>query len=306
MVMQDTVTLLSERESKEGFTFLKIASLHKASGPYGVYYEMDAEFIPPIIHGEHHPFFLLLYRRILSAIAFKKDHLLERRRLFGGDLSIFCQHDPAHFLLLATLQEALSEGNYLVESPEVSPEQFYRVLRNLFSHLKNFSENFMECPAYQHQQLSETFLSLEKGILFLMENALPHNTLSITLKEQGQGRFQSEEIDDVLLTGHELYLAVFIQASDVGWISRVVEHIKIAAPSILDRLIFSALPGLPFSHVQKPPLRLPIKAGYEYFRLDKSHKYYEHIQAEKKIALFVSEEFNHAKLDIIGLQEEAS
>ena len=74
----------------------------------------------------------------------------------------------------------------------------------------------------------------------------------------------------------------------------------------LESIVASALPGVTLTHSQRPPNKLPVKAGYEYFYLEPRGEFWEGIQAERALGVFLAQEFTSATLEFISVGKSES
>ena len=64
-------------------------------------------------------------------------------------------------------------------------------------------------------------------------------------------------------------------------------------------MIASSLPGVSLSHCQRPPNRLAIKSGYEYFRVEPHGSSWQQVLEEQSLSLFVPFDLQSATIDIV-------
>ena len=164
-------------------------------------------------------------------------------------------------------------------------------------------DEVLEIPDYTHQDLTITFSAMESVLLKLMNIVLPTRTPSIKLQRENNMLYVAENIDKTILSEQSFFMAVYFVSEDPSWIQQFSQHIKVSSKTRIDVVLSSALTGAHITHQQRPPSRLPIKAGYEYFRISTQGKDWDSISEEQSLALFVSQEFDEAKIDIVTVKE---
>ena len=302
MLAQPNLTILTELEPRDNYLSFKIAQLIY-SGDH--HYELDDKFIPTILQLAASPVLQNSIRRIIELADAKIKILQERRRSFSGDISEFGQSDLAHLLLLEALQTELPVLKHFQKQALVHPEQIYIALLRLAGRLRTFNEtkeNEYELN-YQHENLTSSFSSIEKELVAIMNLILPSRVETLKLRRETETLYAVDNIDSILLSEQTFFLAVYLAAEDTSWIDRFTQYVKLGSREQIEIIIASALPGVHISHMQRPPTKLPIKTGYEYFRSDSQGKYWERVQSDRSLALFVAHEFTAAKIDLVTIKE---
>ena len=108
----------------------------------------------------------------------------------------------------------------------------------------------------------------------------------IPLNRIDPSRFESDPIEKELFESSDFYLGVVAKASESRIAGEFPKHAKVISPSVLPRLIGSAIPGAILIYTQLPPASLPRKAEMVYFRIDARGDRWEYIKREMKIAVY--------------------
>jgi type VI secretion system protein ImpJ len=303
MVLKDALFLFSEHDPRDQYHSIKIAELNHL-GEHN--YTLDEKFIPTVLHTSASRVLQHSIRRIVEFCEAKINFLKERRRSLNNEMMDFSQSDLAHFLLLETLLAEFPELKHIALQSHSHPEKVYLSLARLAGKLTVFQEEgdeVLEIPAYTHQDLTSTFSAMELTLLKLINIVLPTRTPSIKLNRENNMLYVAENIDKTILSEQSFFIAVYFVSEDPSWIQRFSQHVKVSSRSRIDIVLSSALTGAHITHQQRTPSRLPIKAGYEYFRINTHGKDWESISGEQSLALFVSQEFEQAKVDIVTVKE---
>ena len=139
----------------------------------------------------------------------------------------------------------------------------------------NTNINIKHLPGYQHQDLGASFLPLNNAILDMLNQVTPKRPESIKLKRTNPSLYAIDNIASAILNQNDFFLAVYFPATDTNWTGQFIRQIKVGALAVIEDLITLALSGVKLTYMQRPPNKLGIKPGYEYFYLDPSGAFWE-------------------------------
>lgn len=296
------IKLLQNGDEREKFYSLKIAEIVSQGNNE---YRLDDKYIPPVVHIRSVRILSDLVRRLLELISAKAYLIAERRQQFHGDVAECDPSDITHFLLLKTLNVAIPQLRHSLEQSNIAPQQVYLMLIQLLGSLQAFTHsNKMEMiPSYQHEDLGATFYGLEAILKNLLEQVIPVRIQTLKLERESDTLYIVDSIDSQWFTIADFYLAVNFSSEELNWINHFIRQVKVAARSIIEAIITTALPGIKLIHSQRPPQKLPIKSGYEYFYLEPNGEFWQQIITERALALFLPKIFESAKVEIITLKK---
>lgn len=246
-----------------------------------------------------------MLQRLLEIIAAKVRILNERRQQYRGDITEFGHSDVAQFLLLQNLNIAYCRLQHISQHPQQHPEFFYRALLEIAGGLCAFSQEqqVTGMAAYHHEDLTSSFSHLAEQLGHLLEAVIPARMAPITLRKESDALFVADSIESALFNQVTMFIAVYYQAEDVRWIDQFSRQIKAGARQEIESIVASALPGVTISHTQRPPNKLHIKTGYEYFRLEPTGDFWQQVREEKSLAIFLPHGFINAKIELVTVQE---
>ncbi|MBK1735819.1 type VI secretion system-associated protein [Halorhodospira abdelmalekii] len=259
--------------------------------------------------------------------------LLRRQQAAAGRLDDFAPTQIARLLLLQVLAPVVAELQALQGNLQAHPWLLYNALLRLAAGLSSFitdagegEESGAEAdagfggdaggalapsllppvwPVYDHARLGEVMAQLDTLLLRLLDEAMPQGLGRIRLHAESAAVRLVEGIEARTFTEQALYLAVRCdQAESLAWIEALPRQLKIGARSELERIVAAALPGVQLRYVQRPPSRLPVKSGYEYFHLQPFGEYWERAQAAASLALFVPTALQRARIEMIAIEGE--
>mgnify|MGYP003638996767 CR=1 FL=1 len=303
MIGQANLFLLRGDEAHSQYSAIKISEVERLSVDH---YALSEKFIPTVTHIKASRVLHNVLRRMIELAEAKARVLAERRDQFSGDVTDFGHSDLAHFLLLESLSSAMPELKHLQLHDELHPERLYSTLVRIAGQLSAFNKDAKasDLPAYQHNNLSTTFTELEKQLLALMDTVMPAKMQALKLVREADSLYIIDSIDSSLLDTHTFFIAVYMdKVDDTSWIDRFSQHVKVGSRGEIEGIVASAMPGVHTSHMQRTPNKLPVKSGYEYFRIDAYGKFWDQIVSDRSLGIFIADEFEQAKIDIVTVQE---
>jgi type VI secretion system protein ImpJ len=111
--------------------------------------------------------------------------------------------------------------------------------------------------------------------------------------------------DDKYLHNTRMYLAVSAEMNEADLISKTPYLIKICSASHIEHLVRQALPGVPLTHVPRPPSQIPVRLNCQYFSLNQSGVAWEAVGRARNLAAYVPGDFPNAQLELVILLPEA-
>jgi type VI secretion system protein ImpJ len=162
-----------------------------------------------------------------------------------------------------------------------------------------------DLPRYDHERLSECFTELDEKIRFLLDTVVPTNFVSLPLKLVQPLIYATSISDDKYLKNTRLYLAIHAEVSEAELIAKTPYLIKVCSANHIEHLVRQALPGVPLTHVQRPPSQIPIKLNCQYFSLNQSGGAWDAVGRARNLAAYVPGDFPSPQLELVILLPEA-
>lgn len=296
------LTVLTERDGRDAFHCLKIAEVTAA--PHGGF-QLVKNFIPALLKIQASFYLQEILNSLMELTGAKIRLLNQRRNQFNGEISQFGQNDLEHFLLLQTLNRFFPLLRHWQQNLIAHPQSAFLTLIELASSLCTFTDEIsaLELPLYQHDNLTESFGKLDKVLRDLLEKVMPTRMLPLKLRRESDTLYLIDNIETSLLQRTQFYIAVFFQSDDAQWIAQFARQVKVGSARAIDSIVTSALPGVRVTHLQRPPTKLPIKAGYEYFYLEPAGNFWDQVKAERTLGIFVPFGFVNANLELVTIQD---
>ncbi len=107
--------------------------------------------------------------------------------------------------------------------------------------------------------------------------------------------------DDKYLKNTRMYLALNAEMNEAELINKTPQLIKVCSATHIEHLVRQALPGIPLTHVARPPSSIPVKLNYQYFSLNQSGLAWEAIERARNLAAYVPGDFPNPQLELVIL-----
>ena len=298
LVARKNFRLLVEGESFEGGSVLPLGRIQRT--PTGGY-ELDQRYVPPVIDIAASDFLLAIARRLVELLAAKSGALAERRRQRNQSVAEFGVSDIANFWLLYTVNTHLPQMRHLFETRRGHPSELYLAMLSLAGALTTFSTTIQprDFPLYDHLALSRCFAELDEKLRLLLETVVPANYVSLPMRLVRPTVYASAIERDQYLAAEQWYLALSAETPPAKLVRAVPELVKLGAADRVDHLVKQALPGVELVHLPNPPSAIPVKTGYQYFRLGRAGPEWQAITRARNVAAYVPAELPNPQLELL-------
>lgn len=271
---------------------------------YDAEYELDENYIPPLLNLNATPRLGGMVANLIDILQ-AKFRTLQEQRMKLGDLANMTAGEMADFLLLSEVTEALSDLRMMESHPQQSPFDLYSMLirhhDRLALHL--MPERVPHAGQYRHDELGTSFVTLFDAFRSILGAERSRPDSGVAIAQIAPGRYESSRLSEAAMDKCTFFLAVNHEVSDPSWFARFPNYFKVGAPSQIETMIASALPGLPLVHTQRVPQKVRIKSGYEYFMLDKNSDAWLDIRREAQFSAFCLGEFVSADVELLVIEE---
>lgn len=291
-------------EAQEGVSALRVATVTRTTAGT---MQISQRFVPPLLDITASEYLLSIARRLVEILAAKSTLLSGNRRQRNLSLADFGTADIANFWLLYTINSSFPILQHIFETRRGHPEHLYAAMLELAGSLTTFSTNVhpRDLPRYAHDNLSGCFTELDEKLRFLLETVVPSNFVSLPLKLTQPQIYATSISDDKYLHNTKLFLAISADMHESDLIAKTPYLIKLCSASHIDHLVKHALPGVPLTHVQRPPSAIPVKLNCQYFSVNQAGPAWEAIVRSRNLAAYVPGDFPVPQLELIVLLPEA-
>jgi type VI secretion system protein ImpJ len=302
LLARHNIVLIKGASAGDQFSLLKITELH-SDGTGG--YSLSRDFIPTLCRIDASEVLRGNIQRLSDLFTAKARVLQDRIRQFGAKIADYGPSELSSFLLLQVLNPAATQLRHFAGNVEAHPENLYRTLIDIASVLQCYKSGSEpnEIPPYDHNNLSRVFGGLDRLLRSLIDAVMPSMTMGMKLHRENELLYSVDSIDILLFEKTSFYLAVIMDNDDASWFQEFPRKVKMGARPDIETIITSAMPGVILTHTQRPPNRLPIKSGYEYFRLEPKGEFWDRVVEDRSLALFLTKKFAHANVELVTVED---
>ena len=296
------ILLMTDSDNRDNFYSIKLFDIKKTSDSS---FSVSAEYIPPCIHYGASSFLVDKIRKITEIVQAKARIVSDRRKSFNAGIAEFGINDLQGFVFLGILSEYYLLLNLFRKDTMQHPFDIYKELAKLYGSLCTLTETYEidAFPMYMHHDLGATFNMASSRLENIIEKVMPSTVSPVKLVRENDNIYTTDINDSRLLEGSQFFISVMVERDSTDWINEFSRYTKVASRSEIEDIVISALPGIALRHIQRPPSRLPIKAGYEYFMLEKSGEYWKAVLEKRTLSVFVTNDYIDANIEIICLDD---
>lgn len=266
---------------------------------------LDPTFVPPLLSFAAHPGLCQQLGHLLNQLHAKRERLMGLRRESNQRMADFAVADVSLFWLLNALNTYQPILAGLLAQPQRHPEAVYQEMAKLAGSLLTFSleHDLGAIPPYDHARPQAVFPPLMGLLSNLLEASLPSRVVALELARAQPHRWQARLEDPRLREpgGLDLYLSVR-SALPLAQVQQQVPVLcKVAAPDDLDRLVNSALDGVPLMPLAYVPAALPLRLEHQYFHLKLDTPQGHALVAAGGCAIYVPSRLAEAQLELFAV-----
>lgn len=298
-VLHANVRLLFEHENRDGHQSLPIARISRSATGH---WEIDEKYIPPLVSIEGSPALFALTRRLLDILLAKSQALAATHRERRKSIAEHSSADISSFWLLHTVNRAFPLlSHYLRTNPR--PETLYSLLVQLCGELMTFSTTatLADIPAYSHFDLAAVFERLDTMIRELLDTVISNRYMIIPLTNNRPSFFIGKLDSERLIESADFYLSASGDMPIADLLESVQSRLKVGAPDDVEKILHSALPGVPLIHALQTPAAVPVRVGNHYFALEKQGQIFERMLKARSICIYVPQALLGLKLELIAV-----
>ena len=224
-------------------------------------------------------------------------------RAAAGDAIGFSTREIASFWFLHTVNASLSPLRHLHFAKRGHPQELYVEMSRLAGALCTFAlqSHPRTLPAYDHDHPEECFEALDRHIREHLELIIPANCLTIPLHSTADYFYAGEVADERCFGRSNWFFAVRAGIGDVELISAVPQLVKICSEKFIAELVKRALPGLQMTHVPVPPPAISAKVETQYFQINKSGPFWDHIVATRHVGIYVPGDIPRPEIQLLAV-----
>ena len=301
-VARKNFRLLFGPEPRDGFSGLRIAQVIRNVA--GIY-QLKPTHIAPCLDIVHSKYLLGLLQTLVGILSNKSANLSAGRRERGKSLADFTASETTNFWLLHTVNASLPELKHIWKVRHGHPEQAYLAVARLAGALATFALDFSpdDLPDYNHADLGDCFVTLEKQIRLLIDTVIVEPFITIPLILGEQNIWTGSISDDRYFENSQFFLSVSASNDTGELIQKVPVRVRVAAVDRIDHLIERALGGISLNHTPSPPA-IRMKLGNQYFSLGQTGDLWQQVKASRSIAIYTPADIRQPKLELIVVKSK--
>ena len=288
------IRLLLETEEAGDLVRLPLARIVRSGAGS---FTLDPSFIPPCLD-------ITASTRLLTQLG-RLIKLLEDRAaslsLSRGEQPGMAPRDLARIWFLHTINSSLAPLKHLYSVRRGHPEELFLEMSRLGGALCTFAldSHPRSLPLYDHEHLDQCFDTLDLHIRRHLGIILPENCLRIPLAPSARFFYRGEVVDQRCFGPSSWIFAVMGGGAENEVIAKVPALVKICSEQFVPRLVSQALPGLVLTHLPTPPPSVTMRAGTQYFLVNKAGPCWEHIRKTKQVGLYIPGDFAEPELELL-------
>ena len=220
----------------------------------------------------------------------RQQNLSVRKRARHNNIADLSASDANLFWFLHSVNSVCPELLHLERSPARHPEDLYILLSRLLGMLNTFAihDSLLDIETYNHLNLYQTFFSMEYKIRELLDIVIPSPVVQIDLEQmkstQWKAKFHDHRIDEQA----DFYLAIQSKSMALDELKqRLPVLAKVGSTDVIERVINTAVLGIPLQYMSNIPPGLPFRMDQAYFRLDKQHNDFKQIMLERQCSIYI-------------------
>ncbi|HLY19506.1 MAG TPA: type VI secretion system baseplate subunit TssK [Bryobacteraceae bacterium] len=294
------IRLLLDTEAADGLVPLPLARVIRDGSGRLVF---APDFIPPCLQIGASERLLLLLGRLIEILEEKSATL----GVAPGDESSepFSPRDIANFWLLHAVNSALAPLRHLWISKRSHPEELFVELSRLGGALCTFAldSHPRTLPSYDHENLTDCFQALDRHIRTHLETIVPTNCVAIPLEKTADYFYEGDISDTRCLGRARWVLGIRSNLGEIELITRTPQLVKICSAKFVGELVKRAMAGLTLAHVPVPPAAIRTKIEMQYFSLNRTGPFWDHIVQTRRVGIYVPGDLPDPEIELLVVLE---
>jgi type VI secretion system protein ImpJ len=269
-------------------------------------FELDPTFIPPCVAIGATPALGRMLEGLISAMAAKIEALQRMHRKASADTYEVTTGDISSWWMLNIVSTANAQLMHSARSPGHHPETLYQKLLTVAGGLMTFSDRYktVDLPAYQHDLLGDVFAKMDFLLRDLVDTVISARYFLIPLMaDRNRPGFHRGLLDAAKVTKDtQLCLAVNADMPGLQLVAVVPSRIKLGAPDDIEKIVGSALPGIPIAHMPQVPSAVPVRPNTYYFSVSTKSALYDNAMKAGALAVLALEGIPGLKMELIAVR----
>lgn len=301
-LLKKQARLLVEFAPREPLTSIAVVRLRRTDDGG---FEIDPAFIAASAAIGAAPGLQRMLDSLISALTTKVESLQRSHRKATADTYEMSKGDISSWWMLNIVSTASVLLMHSARSPGQHPEALYRQLLSLAGGLMTFSDRYKaaDLPAYRHDVLGEVFGRLDAMVRELVDTVISTRYFMVALLADAQRPSLYRAVLDPrkISRDTQLCLAVSADLPALELVAAMPVRLKVGSPDDLEKILGSALPGVPLAHMPQVPAAVPVRPNTYYFSLSARSPLYEQALKSEALAVYALDGIPGLKLELIAI-----
>jgi type VI secretion system protein ImpJ len=294
------VRLVFEGESLDELVFMPIAEIEAVDSQGAV--TLSETFIPTILVSRASPRLVSIMEQIRGLLRARAGALASGAT-GQGDIS---RSGMLDLLTLGIANRYETSFNHMIAAGVHAPETVYRECIQLIGELSAYAATGRrppELPAYNHNNLRESFEPLLPVLRGMLSVIVERNAISIPLSERDFGIWLGEIEDRLTFAGRRFVLIAQANVALEMIRRQMPIQIKIGPVEQIRDLVNLQLPGIGIAPLSVAPREIPFIQNAVYFELDGNNPLWAQFPDSAAFALHVSGSYPGLRLELWAIQK---
>ncbi|KPC52618.1 type VI secretion system baseplate subunit TssK [Amantichitinum ursilacus] len=266
-------------------------------------FQLDADWIAPCVVLSANAALTGLTERLVDILRARSAQLAARRGERNQNVADYSVSDVSLFWLLNCINTAWPELMHLRTHPNQHPERLWLAMARLAGSLSSFAlaHSLDQIPAYQHDQLQAVFAQLERLIRDLLDTVIPSPVIPIALENIRPTLWRAHFNDPRLLENADFFLSVHAAMPAQQLQAQLPMVCKLGAPEEVERILNSAVAGVPLSALQRVPSAVPLRLENQYFALDHHAPAFARMLQTRSCSIYIPASLPEVTLELFAV-----
>lgn len=313
LYLEYRLRLFVEDEAAEAtdYHLLKIAEVQR----FGNDVRLVPGWVPPLVQVGASAHLMRELRDLGEQLTAHGHELAQYKHGRGVEAADLGSRDLLYLLALAALNRWVPRVHQYLETGEVSPWEFYALLRQLVGELSTFSSRYDAfgalldtagdegLPPYRHTELGRCFGEACRVVARLLEELTAGPDFVAPLLFDGT--YYAADVPDRIFQGrNRYYLCVRSELERDQVVGTLQAIAKLGSREYLPLLIARALPGVALQELPTPPNELPRRPGSLYFAVESHGPAWDAIRENANAAIYFETAPGEIEIELMVICEK--
>ncbi|WP_103624945.1 type VI secretion system baseplate subunit TssK [Campylobacter concisus] len=261
---------------------------------------LDEKFIPTCIDISKNTFITNFIEELSFAT---KQHQESYFGLLGGVDQAKNRLDFSTYLTLNMLKKWHLMFSYLLKKDKFHPEYLYEKLVDFQADLLALSHDnsFSEFIAYDHNNLTQTFVPLINNLRLLFSHILSPKYIMAQIVKNNHGFYDCIFDNPSIIENSEIYFAIHSDTKNEYLLKNFKAQCKIHTQSNIKGIVSSQLRGINVEQISVVPSTLPKLNDYIYYKIDKKDEIFKSFANQNVISVYITANLPNADIKMWAL-----